>query len=120
MAAGALKEESVSSDIPLREWLEIIQSRIMDIGSVIATPDNEHTTQTRIRRIYFEENHVVDLENWIDKMEEHLPPLRNFILPGGGASGYLHVARTICRRTERSTLRISEQIPEPVLKYLNR
>jgi len=66
---------------------------------------------------------VVLLENEIDRMNERLPPLANFILPGGNILvSYCHVARTICRRAERISVKLSEHYPlENIdLRYLNR
>mmetsp|Transcript_32889 Transcript_32889/g.84937 ORF Transcript_32889/g.84937 Transcript_32889/m.84937 type:complete len:83 (-) Transcript_32889:587-835(-) len=56
-------------------------------------------------------------------MSEHLPPLKNFILPSGGkASTHLHVARSMCRRAERAVVRVevAEGVDPEVLKFLNR
>ena len=70
-----------------------------------------------------QERHVAELEGWIDRMQEDLAPLENFILPGGtpGAS-HLHVARTVCRRAERLAVHLSrtEPIGPLVIHYLNR
>ncbi len=66
---------------------------------------------------------VIGLEKEIDRMEETLPPLNNFILPGGNVLvSYCHIARCVCRRAERSVLRLNETeaVPEIVLKFLNR
>jgi cob(I)alamin adenosyltransferase len=66
---------------------------------------------------------IESLEQEIDRMEKELPPLTSFILPGGHPIvSYCHIARTICRRAERNTLKItSEEIDlEPVYQYLNR
>ncbi|MDI3316349.1 MAG: cob(I)yrinic acid a,c-diamide adenosyltransferase [Bacillota bacterium] len=63
------------------------------------------------------------LEREIDRLEETLPPLDHFILPGGGPAGaWLHLARTICRRAERAVIRLGEEEPvEPeIRRYLNR
>mmetsp|Transcript_32888 Transcript_32888/g.84932 ORF Transcript_32888/g.84932 Transcript_32888/m.84932 type:complete len:130 (-) Transcript_32888:587-976(-) len=63
------------------------------------------------------------LEDRIDVMSEHLPPLKNFILPSGGkASTHLHVARSMCRRAERAVVRVevAEGVDPEVLKFLNR
>jgi cob(I)alamin adenosyltransferase len=69
------------------------------------------------------EDDILFLEKEIDKMNEFLPELRSFILPGGHvAVSYCHVCRTICRRAERLTIKLSEHYPvdERILKYLNR
>jgi cob(I)alamin adenosyltransferase len=69
------------------------------------------------------DTHSTRLESWIDELIEGLPELRSFVLPGGTElNAVLHVARTVCRRTERSVLRLSraETVARPVLVYLNR
>lgn len=132
------------------EWLTLIsrlsevQSRLLDAGSAIATPLDESTPE-QLARAAFPEAPVSDLENWIDEMEESLPPLRNFILPvcafasghpckyceracvcvwaqsGGLASASLHVARTVCRRAERSVVSLAEGTVPPVVgRFMNR
>ncbi|MCU0461983.1 MAG: cob(I)yrinic acid a,c-diamide adenosyltransferase [Bacteroidales bacterium] len=63
------------------------------------------------------------LEKEIDKMEERLTPLRNFVLPGGNPDvSYCHIARCVCRRTERAVLKLNEteKTPEIIIKFLNR
>jgi cob(I)alamin adenosyltransferase len=65
---------------------------------------------------------VERLERLIDTLEAELPPLRRFILPGGGTCGaWLHVARTVCRRAERNVVGLGPGAVEPVIvPYLNR
>ena len=66
---------------------------------------------------------MVKLENEIDELNEGLPPLRSFTLPGGGrTSSWLHLARTVCRRAERCvvSLAAAEPVDELAVKYLNR
>eukprot|EP01138_Halocafeteria_seosinensis_P003978 gb/GECG01004067.1/.p1 GENE.gb/GECG01004067.1/~~gb/GECG01004067.1/.p1 ORF type:complete len:262 (+),score=24.10 gb/GECG01004067.1/:1-786(+) len=102
--------------------LSIIQSRLLDAGSAIATPLSS-SGETQTSRVAFEEAHVDTLEQWIDQMEDQLPTLRNFILPSGGlASSHLHVARTLCRRAERRVTDLvhSGDVPTAVSRYLNR
>jgi cob(I)alamin adenosyltransferase len=66
---------------------------------------------------------IEELETWMDEMDKKLEPLQYFILPGGGkAATFLHVARTVCRRAERSLvfLNQSEEVRPELIKYLNR
>jgi cob(I)alamin adenosyltransferase len=66
---------------------------------------------------------ITVLEKEIDKMEESLPPLKSFILPGGNpVVSYCHIARTVCRRAERITIKVAEEfkVDDLVIKYLNR
>lgn len=98
--------------------LKSIQEHLFILGADLATPSG---TDTRITRI--EESHVQMLEHTIDEMNKDLPELKNFILPGGSASGSrLHVARTICRRAERAVVACSKQdaVSGLTIKYLNR
>ena len=65
---------------------------------------------------------ITRLEGWIDQLEAELPPLRRFILPGGSPAGAaLHVARTICRRAERSMVALgADAFETELLVYMNR
>jgi cob(I)alamin adenosyltransferase len=101
------------------EVLRRIQNELFDAGSELATPP-----QAAFAGMYHVGEMEVDrLEHEIDRMNEELKPLDSFTLPGGGKlNGFLHSARTVCRRAERicwSTHRI-EPIGEGVLIYLNR
>jgi ATP:cob(I)alamin adenosyltransferase len=68
----------VGEALPAR--LVEIQSRLLDIGSVIATPLNS-STEEQLGRVQFDDAHVDALESWIDEMDAELPALRNFVLP---------------------------------------
>ena len=95
----------------------IIQSRLFDIGACLATESEE------VYKIKLSGDDVAYLEKAIDKMSEELPPIRFFILPGGGlANSYAHLARTVCRRAERRIIDLSEtcSINELVITYINR
>ena len=101
------------------ELLRRIQNELFDAGSQIATPPAaEYPEMYRVGKV-----EVDRLEHEIDRMNEELRPLDSFTLPGGGKlNGFLHLARTVCRRAERicwSTHR-TEPIGEGVLIYLNR
>ncbi len=67
-----------------RAQLEEIQSRLLDVGSAVATPA-ESSSQNRRERVTFDAGATARLEAWIDAMDEELPQLRNFILPSGAA-----------------------------------
>ena len=96
-----------------------VQSELFNLGSLMATlPADLHPSQPRI-----EARHTEALEAEIDSLNENLPPLRSFTLPGGGwTSSYLHLARTVCRRAERETVRLSEneEVDAEAIRYLNR
>lgn len=94
------------------------QNRLFDLGAELATPDPENRSMAVL-----DERHVAALEAAIDHHETTLPPLRNFILPGGSAAAaHLHLARCVCRRAERGlvTLAGQEPIRELPLVYVNR
>jgi len=99
--------------------LQRVQNELFNLGSLLATlPEDLSPKQPRI-----EARHIEALEREIDEMNEHLPPLRSFTLPGGGwVSSYLHLARTVCRRAERVlvSLMATEAVDEQAMKYLNR
>jgi|TARA_B110000208_G_C11773126_1_gene431030 ATP:cob(I)alamin adenosyltransferase len=112
-----------SSMLPvLTERLVEVQSRLFDIGSAIATP-LDTSSEKQLKRARFSADHIVTLEGWIDEMDEELPALKNFILPSGGlCSAELHVARTVCRRAERRTVKLARdgKVAAPVAIWLNR
>mmetsp|Transcript_11949 Transcript_11949/g.24014 ORF Transcript_11949/g.24014 Transcript_11949/m.24014 type:complete len:223 (+) Transcript_11949:122-790(+) len=84
--------------------IQEIQSRLLDVGSCIATPP-ESSSESKRQRVEFESVHVERLESWIDEHSETLPALTQFILPSGGlAASHLHLARSVCRRAERSVI----------------
>jgi cob(I)alamin adenosyltransferase len=99
--------------------LERVQNELFNLGSQLATlPEDLAPKQPRI-----EERHVTALEREIDELNEGLPPLRSFTLPGGGqVSSHLHLARTVCRRAERRVVALAEaeQVDGAAIRYLNR
>lgn len=98
--------------------LQTIQNTLFILGSDLATPPESRALVERIKSAESEQ-----LENWIDEMEGSLEPLRNFILPGGTpAASTIHIARTVCRRAERSviTAASTNNISDDCIKYLNR
>jgi cob(I)alamin adenosyltransferase len=96
----------------LQVWLLEIMSRLFDIGSHVAKPrkiNNDNNSQNANTFTAdgigngFDSNHIIELEKWIDIMTDALPELTSFVLPTGSrTSAQLHVARTVCRRTERT------------------
>ena len=104
------------------EQLQRIQCILQDVGSLVATP-NSSARKTHKDRVVFNNRHTVELEEWIDEYTNELPPLENFILPGGSlTSSTLHVARSVCRRAERKVLPLvqEDEVDGEALKYLNR
>lgn len=96
-----------------------LQNELFNLGSSLATlPGDRHPRQPVI-----EARHVTHLEEAIDALNEGLPELHSFVLPGGGwVSAFLHQARTVCRRAERlvTTLAREEPVDPHALVYLNR
>ncbi len=96
-----------------------VQNELFNIGADLATLD----THAKSNRLRISADFARALEQDIDRFESELPPLKNFILPGGSAAGAtLHLARTVCRRSERSVVSLadSESINPLILPYLNR
>lgn len=110
----------------MREWLLDVMSRLFDIGALVAKPRSrrdDDDDDDRDADADFNDAHVERLEHRIDVMTESLPELMSFVLPTGGrTSAHLHVARTVCRRCERSMLRVVEDgVCDPrTLRYVNR
>lgn len=110
---------ALKPDAEIDAWLEKIQNQLFHLGSDLATPlDAKVAWVVRV-----EPEAVTWLEDSIDRMDEQLAPLKNFILPGGSpAAAQLHVARTVCRRAERLAVRLAEreELNPNTVKYLNR
>lgn len=103
--AGALME--------LMVFLEKSQHRIFDLGGEISIPGYK----------IIKDEHVTQLENYLDELNENIPPLENFIMPGGSKLlATIHLARSVARRAERDlvSLSVDHKINEAGLRYLNR
>ncbi len=117
---GLIRDQEITSDI--KELLIEIQDRIFTAESLLAADPEGNIKSLPL----LSENDIVLLEKEIDKMNDELPPLGSFILPGGHTTvSFCHVARTVCRRAERLTIKLIENNPETlqgelVVKYLNR
>jgi cob(I)alamin adenosyltransferase len=122
-AARASAETAVAGGCtalqPLIEILLRVQHELFNLGSILATlPEDVHPKQARITGAEIER-----LEAEMDQMNESLPPLRSFVLPGGSRlNADLHICRTVCRRAERIAVALAreESIPEETVRYLNR
>lgn len=114
---GLLRDQPVNA--VRKEVLIEIQDRLFTIGSMLAAdPGN-----TKVKIPTLAEADVLFLEKQIDGMEETLPTMKSFILPGGHQSvSFCHVARTVCRRAERQVIALNshEPVHALVIKYLNR
>jgi cob(I)alamin adenosyltransferase len=103
----------------IQDILITVQNELFDIGAELATPADSHWEG--MLKVGLE--HIGRLEGWIDQLNDDLPVLKSFILPGGSVlAAQVHVARTVCRRAERTicALHRSEPVSEFILKYINR
>lgn len=103
----------------LEKELHWIQNKLFDIGGLLATAPGE----TFANMPTVTDEHVRHLETLMDECQKDLAPLSEFVLPGGGnTSGFLHLARTVCRRAERVCVHLSreEQLDARILRFLNR
>ncbi len=102
----------------VKQQLAKIQHLLFNIGSVLASPKENDFNLPNVH-----EDDIVQLETEMDNMNEHLEPLKYFILPGGSQSvAQLHITRTVCRRAERRVISIKDEVKHPplIIKYLNR
>ena len=114
---GLLRDQSVRKET--HELIITIQNKLFTIGALLANQDDNN----KMKLPLIDEKDVTLLENEIDKMNESLPEMRSFILPGGHTTvSFCHIARCVCRRAERLTIQIDENVlqVEIILKYLNR
>jgi cob(I)alamin adenosyltransferase len=108
-----------ADDLPqdFRPWLETVQNSLFDVGADLSVPFGIAD------RLRVAQPAVDEVERLCDALNETLPPLRSFVLPGGTeAAARLHVARAVCRRAERDALNADREhrINPLVLVYLNR
>ncbi len=121
---GMVRSQEIDSHS--RETLIQIQQKLFTIGSILATDPKRAVLKSGEERLKIEkvnEAHIELLEKEMDRMNQALPPLTHFVLPGGNnAVSYCHIARTVCRRAERRATLLNENEPlDPlVIKYLNR
>ena len=114
---GLIRDLMIDKDIKL--LLTEVQSKLMHASSVLAT-ETEANQQKYAKIIEID---IETLEKEIDRMNDELPPLTKFILPGGHQTvSHCHIARTICRRAERAMVLVADQdfVDDKVIKYINR
>lgn len=100
-----------------KEQLLVIQRQLFDLGTDLATPAEAR------KKIHVSQHFIDTLEEWIDALEEQLPPMRGFVLPGGSqAAAQAHICRCVTRRMERNMyhLHAQECLPPALLIYANR
>ena len=121
---GLIRDQDIS-DLYKKVLIEV-QDRLFTVGAVLATPPEKETLkngQPRLQNLGIIELDIEFLENEIDIMEESLPPMTHFVLPGGHTTvSYCHIARCVCRRAERLVVHLNDIEPTDafVIKYLNR
>ena len=114
---GLLKD--YIDDEKIKDVLNNIQLKLFSIGSILASGENQNITE----KVKIEKKDVEYIELEIDRLNEYLPELKNFIIPGGHKiSSYSHVCRSICRRAERkiSELNKNSSVDPNILAYVNR
>lgn len=114
---GLIRDQAI--DEPSRVLLIEIQDRLFTIGSLLAADP----VKNKMVLPQISEADVTLLEKEIDAMNEHLPEMKSFVLPGGHTTiSFCHIARCVCRRAERCVLKLNERQPvdELIYKYLNR
>jgi cob(I)alamin adenosyltransferase len=112
----------IRDDEDICNCLLTVQRELFVIGAHLADP-TARVEAKRGEKASLSDDQVTRLEQWIDAFEADLPPLRQFILPGGSKGGAaLHHARTVCRRAERQIVALSQQEPiSPlIITYINR
>ncbi|ALM07551.1 cob(I)yrinic acid a c-diamide adenosyltransferase [Sediminicola sp. YIK13] len=121
---GLIRDQNI--DEHSKNTLTLIQNKLFTVGAILAT-DPEKAVQKNGKEILniakINEKDVAYLEKEMDCMNEALPPMTNFILPGGHTTvSYCHIARTVCRRAERLATHLYENEPfdSNVLSYINR
>jgi len=122
-AVIGVARQHTKADVELDALLERIQNDLFDLGADLATPEQNEKPEWEPLRVV--DSQVERLEREIDTMNARLSPLNSFVLPAGSpASAALHVARTVCRRAERTLVQLmateGEIVGEPALRYLNR
>jgi cob(I)alamin adenosyltransferase len=115
---GLARAEGVEARVDA--WLHVIQSELFDLGAELATtPDKS----VKLSATLLGEAEIARLESHIDALEADLPELTAFILPGGSkAAATLHLARTVCRRAERTIVLLADREPvrNEVVRHVNR
>ncbi|HQW69827.1 MAG TPA: cob(I)yrinic acid a,c-diamide adenosyltransferase [Flavobacterium sp.] len=121
---GLIRDQEIN--ILYKNVLIEVQDRLFTVGAILATPPEKEVLkngQKRLQNLGILETDIEFLENEIDSMEDSLPQMTHFVLPGGHTTvSYCHIARCVCRRAERLAVHLNDIEPtdELVIKYLNR
>jgi cob(I)alamin adenosyltransferase len=114
---GVARTESTHEKI--QTLLDEIQKDLFSVGAILADPKG----QLKSEKASLKPMNVERLEAHIDRIEDDLPPLKQFILPGGSkGAAHLHHARSVCRRAERKIVELAsnEPVPSIAVSYMNR
>lgn len=121
---GLVKDQKI--DETTAETLLKIQNELFTLGAMLATPPEKEVLKSGKERLNIPkitEPEIEYLENEIDMMQQTLPPMTHFVLPGGHQTvSFCHIARCVCRRAERLTVQLNDNEPvnELIIIYLNR
>src|SRR5680860_717111 len=121
---GLIKDQEI--EVHTKEILNRVQDRLFTIGSTLATEPEKASLKSgkeRLRIPKLSQEDIMLLEKEMDLMNDALPPMTHFVLPGGHQTvSYCHIARCVCRRAERLAVHLShnEPVAEISIKYLNR
>ncbi|QHS24319.1 cob(I)yrinic acid a,c-diamide adenosyltransferase [Virgibacillus sp. MSP4-1] len=115
LALSYLNGENWEGQEEFMSFMQRVQTILFHVGAELATPEGKEVTWK------LKQEHIDELEQEIDVLDQHLTPLKNFILPSGHqASATLHVARTVTRRAERKAVAIDSDQHSLAISYLNR
>ena len=121
---GLIRDQDIN---PLYKAVLIeVQDRLFTVGAILATPPEKETLkngQPRLNINRISDEDITYLETEIDKMDAELPQMTHFVLPGGHTTvSYCHIARCVCRRSERVITELNESsiVSEIVMAYVNR
>lgn len=121
---GLIRDQEMNTHY--KEILIEIQDRLFTIGAILATPPEKEVKKNgelRLKKLGIIDSDIELLEKEMDTMEDALPPMTHFVLPGGHTTvSYCHIARCVCRRAERLAVHLdhNEPVAENAIKYLNR
>ncbi|WP_117883285.1 cob(I)yrinic acid a,c-diamide adenosyltransferase [Aureibaculum luteum] len=121
---GLLKDQKITE--PTAKTLLKVQNELFTLGAMLATPPEKETLKNGKERLNIPKITASDiqyLENEIDTMQQSLPQMTHFVLPGGHQTvSFCHIARCICRRAERLSVQLNENDPinDHIIMYLNR
>jgi cob(I)alamin adenosyltransferase len=121
---GLIRDQDIN--VHYKKILIEIQDRLFTVGAILATPPEKEVMKNgelRLQKLGILETDIELLEHEIDTMEDSLPQMTHFVLPGGHTTvSYCHIARCVCRRAERLAVHLNhnEPVTDVTIKYLNR